>query len=67
MEELKKQELVDMVGKMLLKTQEILAMMKQGQFITAYEKLGGVQKNLSYLGSIMQKDLAPQNLETKAE
>lgn len=54
MEDEERQEYLAIVEKMLFKTQEVAAMMKQGQFIVAYEKLGGVIKNLGFLGGRLQ-------------
>jgi hypothetical protein len=43
-----------LVQRLLCKMTEINSMMKNGEFIVAYEKLGGVHKNLSQLGTALQ-------------
>jgi hypothetical protein len=50
-------EMLQVVERMYLKTSEILAMMKKGEFIVAHEKLGGIQKILSSLGGELQRKL----------
>ncbi len=45
-----------LVQKIMCKMTEVLSMMKNGEFIVAYEKLGGIQKNLYQLGSAIQED-----------
>lgn len=58
-------ETIAYVERMYLKTNEILSMMKKGEFITAYEKLGGVQKNLGALGGDLQRNLAAKEANVK--
>jgi hypothetical protein len=41
--------------KMICKVTEIQSMMKNGEFIVAYEKLGGVYKNLLATGGLLQR------------
>lgn len=48
------------VQKMVCKMTEIISMMKNGEFIVAYEKIGGVQKNLTQLGYAFQQRKLPQ-------
>lgn len=43
------EEVVAHLERMFFKMQEITSMMKNGEFIVAYEKLGGVIKNISAL------------------
>jgi hypothetical protein len=54
-------ELLSAIKKMYLKTNQILAMMKNGEFIIAYEKLGGVLKNMSALGAVLEKRIPEDN------
>jgi hypothetical protein len=44
------------VKSLYFKVNEVLSLMKNGQFIVAYEKLGGVEKRLLALCAEMQKD-----------
>lgn len=43
------------VKRMYFKTSEVLSLMKDGKFIVAHEKLGGVLKNINALGAELQK------------
>jgi hypothetical protein len=45
--------------KMICKVTEIQSMMKNGEFIVAYEKLGGVYKNLLATGGALQHMFSP--------
>lgn len=49
------QQVKDYIARLILKTQEVLAIMKDGKTIVAYEKLGGVLKNLSFVYSELHK------------
>lgn len=44
MTEAEKSQLLEILERIEIKTIEVLAMMKDGKFIVAYEKLGGVTK-----------------------
>ena len=44
--------------KMICKMTEIQSMMKNGEFIIAYEKIGGVMKNLLATGGVLQRRFA---------
>lgn len=48
------EEIVQLLTKILIKAHEVSALLKDGKTIIAYEKLGGVIKNLSALGSKIQ-------------
>lgn len=49
------EQMETLVQRMLCKMTEITSMMKNGEFIVAYEKLGGLQKNLTQVGSCLQQ------------
>lgn len=51
MTELEKQEISEMMNRIYVKTYEVSAMMKDGKFIVAYEKLGGVLKVVQQLAN----------------
>jgi hypothetical protein len=53
-------ELLAYVEKAYFKINEICAIMKKGEFIPAYEKLGGVLKNFSNLRSQLIRNLNEQ-------
>ena len=67
MEELDRNEIYPIVEKLIFKSQEISSMMKQGQFIAAYEKLGGVIKVLAYLGTRTHPGVNPVVPENKTD
>ena len=50
-----RQDVIEVIEKLLYKTLEISSMMKRGEFIVAHEKLGGVIKNLSAIGGKLQQ------------
>lgn len=50
MREEEKQEISQVLERLYAKTFEVAAMMKDGKFIVAYEKLGGVLKVIQQLG-----------------
>ena len=54
-EQMNDEQLEQVVQKILCKLTEISSMMKNGEFIVAYEKLGGVQKNITQVGSVLQQ------------
>ena len=58
-EQITDEQIEALVTKMLCKMTEINSMMRNGQYIVAYEKLGGIQKNLTQLGSALQKRRLP--------
>ena len=51
MTEPEKQELTQVLDRLYAKTFEVAAMMKDGKFIVAYEKLGGIMKVLQQIGA----------------
>lgn len=48
-------EVIAWIEKMLFKSHEVASLMKDGKFIIAHEKLGGIIKNLSALGGKLQQ------------
>ncbi len=52
------EELLKDIQKLYIKITEIMSLMKSGEFIVAYEKIGGVSKILSSLGATLQKKIA---------
>ena len=55
MTDAEKKQVVEYIQKLILKTQEVSTMLHDGKVIVAYQKLGGVIKNLGYLGTMIQK------------
>lgn len=51
-------EILSKVRGLFIKVNEVLALMKQGHFIVAYEKLGGVLKVLGALGASLETENA---------
>lgn len=51
----KDKETAQFVQKIILKTHEVLSFLKDGKIITAYEKLGGILKNLNDLHTLINQ------------
>jgi hypothetical protein len=59
------QYLLAQIEKMVFKIQEIQSMMKNGEFIVAYEKQGGVLKNMLATGGVLQRRIATYDYGVK--
>jgi hypothetical protein len=65
MEQLTNEEMLLITEKLLIKTTEIAALLKDGKVIVAYEKLGGVIKNITACGATLRMCVAnPQPYKT---